>query len=300
MNTPLPRAIKLVIGFSPGSMSDDIAKILVDALHAECGIAMTVTRQLGENGIAAARWAAAQAPDGMMLFMATLGTHAIAPLLNTPAPYDPLRDFAPVSLLTQSPMLLACHPALGVRSVAELIARAQREPVLTYATSATGGAPHLAAELFESITGTTLRHVRYDETEQLYRDLEAGRVALSFNNIASMLPRCSRGALVALGVSTAARSAAAAELPTLAEAGAPGYEMSNWTGIVAPPATPRDMTAALSEVFTAALRAPRTSALLAAQGITPRATSPQGFTDFMSAERERWRSVVARIAATPA
>ena len=189
MNTHLPRAIELVIGFSPGSMSDDIAKILVDALRAECGIAMTVTRQLGENGIAAARWTAAQAPDGMTLFMATLGTHAIAPLLNTPAPFDPLRDFTPVSLLTQSPMLLACHPSLGVRSVAELIARARREPVLTYATSATGGAPHLAAELFASITGITQRHVRYDETEQLYRDLEAGRVALRHRPHRERCPR---------------------------------------------------------------------------------------------------------------
>ncbi len=300
MSAQLPRAIELVIGFSPGSMSDDIAKMLVDALRAECGIALTVTRQLGSNGIAAALHVAARAADGTTVFMATLGTHAIAPLLNTPAPYDPLCDFAPVSLLTQSPLLLACHPSLGVHSVAELIARAQREPPLTYATSAIGGAPHLAASLFESITGTAMRHARYDETEQLYRDLEAGRVALSFNNIASMLSRCKRGALMALGVSTVTRSAVAPELPTLAEAGAPGYEMSNWTGIVAPPATPRDVAAVLSDVFAAALRAPRTSALLAAQGITPRGTSPQEFTDFMSAERERWRSVVARIAATPA
>jgi tripartite-type tricarboxylate transporter receptor subunit TctC len=296
VNAPLPRALELVIGFSPGSMSDDIAKILVDALRDECGIALRVTRQTGDNGIAAARAVAACAPDGMTLFMATLGTHAIAPLLNVPAPYDPLRDFAPVSLLTQSPMLLACHPSLGARSVAELIARAQRD-ALTYATSATGGAPHLAAVLFESITGTAMRHVRYEQTEQLYRDLEAGKVALSFNNIASMLPRCKRGALTALAVSTAARSAAAPELPTLAEAGVSGYEMSNWTGIVAPPATPRDAAAALSDVFAAALRAPRTSALLAEQGITPRGTSPQELTDFMHAERERWRGVVARIAA---
>jgi len=300
MNTTVPRAIELVIGFSPGSMSDDIAKILVDALRAECGIRLTVTRQPGENGVAAARWAAACAPDGMTLFMATLGTHAIAPLLNTPAPYDPLRDFAPVSLLTQSPMLLACHPSLGVRSVAGLIARARCEPALTYATSAIGGAPHLAAELFQSITATTMRHVRYDETEQLYRDLEAGRVALSFNNIASMLPRCKRGDLIALGVSTTTRSAAAPELPTLAEAGVAGYEMSNWTGIVAPPATPFELAAALSEAFTAALRAPRVSALLNAQGITAHGTSPREFTDFMTAERERWRGVVARIAAMPA
>ena len=169
--------MKLVIGFSPGSMSDDIARILAAALHEVCGIAVTIERRLGENGIAAARAAAAAAPDGDTVFMATLGTHAIAPLLNAPAPYDPLRDFAPVALLTQSPMLLACHPSLGIRSVADLIARASAQnDQLTYATSAIGGAPHLAAELFMSLTGTRMRHLRYDETEKLYADLEAGRV----------------------------------------------------------------------------------------------------------------------------
>ena len=185
--------------------------------------------------------------------MATLGTHAIAPLISVPAPYDPLRDFAAVSLLTQSPMLLACHPRLGVRSVGELIARARAEPALTYATSAIGGAPHLAAELFQSLTGTRMRHVRYDETERLYRDLEAGAVALSFNNIASMLPRCRSGALTALGVSSSARSAAAPDIPTIAECGVAGYEMSNWTGIVAPAATPPEVVAELGVAIGTAL-----------------------------------------------
>jgi len=292
-----PSKIELVIGFSPGSMSDDIAKCLIEAMHCECGIALTVSRRPGANGVSAARHVAACAADGATLFMATLGTHAIAPLLNTPAPYDPLRDFAAVSLLTQSPMLLACHPALGVRSVADLIARAQSGPPLTYATSAIGGAPHLAAGLFESITGVRMRHVRYDETAQLYRDLEAGRVDLSFNNIASMLPRCKDGGLIALGVSTAARSAAATALPTLAEAGVSGYAMSNWTGIVAPPATSPAVTAALSKAFATALRAPLFSAWLNAQGVTPRGSTPDELTDFMRAESERWRAVVARIAA---
>ena len=292
-----PRKIELVIGFSPGSMSDDIAKCLIDAMRSECGIALTVSRRPGANGVSAARHVATCAADGATLFMATLGTHAIAPLLNTPAPYDPLRDFAAVSLLTQSPMLLACHAALGVRSVADLIARAQSGPPLTYATSAIGGAPHLAAGLFESITGVRMRHVRYDETAQLYRDLEAGRVDLSFNNIASMLPRCKDGGLIALGVSTAARSAAATELPTLAEVGVSGYAMSNWTGIVAPPATSPAVTAALSKAFATALRAPLVSAWLNAQGVTPRGSTPDELTDFMRAESERWRAVVARIAA---
>ena len=288
--------MKLVIGFSPGSMSDDIARILAAALHEVCGIAVTIERRLGENGIAAARAAAAAAPDGDTVFMATLGTHAIAPLLNAPAPYDPLRAFAPVALLTQSPMLLACHPSLGIRSVADLIARASAQnDQLTYATSAIGGAPHLAAELFMSLTGTRMRHLRYDETEKLYADLEAGRVALSFNNIASMLPRCRRGALIALGLSSAQRSTAAPDIPAIAEAGVAGYEMSNWTGLVAPPATPRHVVEHLSAAVDAALHSTQVAALLDAQGIAARGGSPEAFAQFMTAERARWAPVVARV-----
>lgn len=291
----MPRSIRLIIGFSAGSLSDQIARILADALLSECGFAATIERRQGENGVAAARAVAASAPDGATVFMATLGTHAIAPILNVPAPYDPLRDFAAVSLLTQSPMLLACRAGLGVRSVAGLIVRARAEPALTYASSAAGGAPHLAAELFQAITGTRMRHVRYAETEKLYQDLEAGAVDLSFNNIASMLPRCRSGALMALGVSSAERSTAAADIPTIEEGGVPGYAMSNWTGIVAPAATPPKMVAELGDMFAAALRTARVRALLDAQGITPRGIAAQEFTAFMAGERARWGAVVARF-----
>ena len=299
--TSMPqRSLKLVIGFSPTSLSDQVALALADALQAERGIAVTVVRQPGSNGTAAARAVAAGVADGSTVFLATLTTHAIAPLLAGSALYDPLRDFAAVSLLTQSPMLLACHPGLGVRTVGELIARANTAPALKYATSALGGGPHLATELFQSLTRTSMRHVRYDETEQLYRDLEAGKVDLSFNNIASMLPRCRCGALTALGMSSAQRSAAAPDIPTIAEAGVPGYEMSNWTGIVAPAATPPRVVEELSGAIGAALRSPRCHSLLDAQGITPRAGTPREFSEFMAAERARWRDVVARFQDTQA
>jgi tripartite-type tricarboxylate transporter receptor subunit TctC len=288
--------MKLVIGFSPGSMSDDVARLLAAALQEVCNIDVMIERRLGDNGIAAARAVAAAMPDGRTVFMATLGTHAIAPLLNSPAPYDPLRDFAPIALLTQSPMLLACHPSLGIRSVADLIARASaNDDQLTYATSAIGGAPHLAAELFMSLTGTRMRHVRYDETEKLYADLEAGRVALSFNNIASMLPRCRRGALIALGLSSAQRSTAAPDIPAIAEAGVAGYEMSNWTGLVAPPATPRHLIERLNAAVNAAIGSTQVVTSLAAQGIAPRGGSPELLSQFMADERTRWAPVVARL-----
>ena len=159
-----------------------------------------------------------------------------------------------MSLVSKSPLVLACAQSARVADIAELIALARERPgALTYGTSAIGGAPHLAAELFQTMAGIKIRHVRYDETERLYSDLERGRVTLSFNNMMSMLPRCRWGPLRALGVTSAARSPAAPELPAIAEA-LPGYEVTNWLGIVAPKATPQPVIDKLSEAIAAVVR----------------------------------------------
>ena len=288
------RGVRLVLGFSPGSLSDHIARILRNALAEQLGAPVTIELRPGRNGIPAARDVAASAPDGATLFMATLGTHAIAPYLSENMPYDPLRDFTCVSLVSRSPMLLACHPSVGVNSVGELIDRAGSGE-LTYATSATGGAPHLAAELFQKLAGVTMRHVRYDQTEMLYRDLEAGRVALSFNNIISMLPRCRSGKLRALGVSSNERSAIAPDVPTIAEAGVAGYEMSNWVGIAGPCGMPEATTNRLSAAVATAVRSEHVSAELLAQGIIPCGGTAQEFASFILGETEKWRPIVAQL-----
>ena len=286
--------VRLVLGFSPGSLSDHIARMLCDELAGQLGMPVTVDLKPGGNGIPAAREVGQSAPDGKTLFMATLGTHAIAPWLSQQPPYDPLRDFTSVALVSRSPMLLACHPGLGAASVNELIEHA-RSTELTYATSAIGGAPHLAAELFQKLTGVTMRHVRYDQTQALYRDLEAGRVALSFNNIISMLPRCRAGKLRALAVSSSGRAPIAPDIPTLGEAGVAGYEMTNWTGIVGP----RSMTASTiirwNAAVAAAVKSDRVSAGFRAQGIVPRCGTADEFAAFMSAELERWRDFAALL-----
>ena len=288
--------MRLILGFSPGSLSDHIGKMVSGALSTELGRQVEILLCPGQNGVTAAREVAACAPDGNTLFLATLGTHAIAPNIASDSPYDPLRDFACVSLVAKSPMLLACHPGVGVTSTAELIGHAKScNPALTYATSAIGGAPHLAAEMFQALTGIAMRHVRYDETEQLYRDLEAGTVSLSFNNLISMLPRCRRGVLRSLAVSSFERSAAAPEIPTIAESGVPGYEVTNWAGIVAPRATPEKCLEELSNAVTAAVRSDAVRAALLAAGITPCGGTPQQFSSFMASEVERWRTVVSRL-----
>ena len=288
------RGVRLVLGFSPGSLSDHIARILREALADELGAPVTIQLKPGHNGILAAREVVESKPDGATLFMATLGTHAIAPYLAPHPAYDPLQDFTCLSLVSRSPMLLACNPALGVNSVAALIERA-RSAGLTYATSALGGAPHLAAELFQKLADVTMRHVRYDQTEVLYRDLEAGEVSLSFNNIISMLPRCRSGKLHALAVTSRERALIAPDIPTMEECGVAGYDMTNWVGIAGPRGMNEATAARLGGAVAAAVRSERVSTALTSQGIIPCGSTGAEFADFIRSETEKWRPVVAQV-----
>ena len=287
------REVRLVLGFSPGSLSDHVARIVCDVLASELGAPVNVALKPGASGTTAAAEVAAAPPDGSVLFMATVGTHALAPLVGT-ARYDALRDFTCLSVLTRSPLLLGCHPSVAATNVSEFVARA-RERELTYGTSAIGGAPHLAAALFEQRAGVKMRHVRYDETERLYRDLAAGAIDLSFNNIISMLPRCRTGKLRALGVTSRERASAAPDIPTIAESGVTGYDMTNWTGIVGPAGMAEPLVRRLSAAVTVAVQSASVSSALTAQGIIPCGGTPQAFADFIRSESEKWRPVVTRL-----
>lgn len=293
---PRRRPVRLVLGFSPGSASDQVARLIAGPLAERIGKPVRIERRPGRNGAVAASEVAAGAADGHTLFVATLGTHALAPHLDPRLSYDPLVDFAPVSLLSRAPMLLACHPAVAAGSARELIELARARPrELAYATSATGGAPHLAAELFQEMAGVEMRHARYDHTERLYEELESGLVSLSFNNIMSMLPRCRAGTLRPLGISALERSEAAPDLPTIAESGLPGYEVSNWLGIVAPKATPPATLAELSAAVRDVMRSEAVVRPLHAAGVAPCGSSPEEFRRFMLGEIRRWGPIVARF-----
>ena len=235
--------VRLIVGFSAGSASDLIARGLKSELSRELGARVEIELRPGGNGAPAACEVATSEADGKTLFMATMGTHALAPHLGETLPYDPVQHFAPVSLVALAPLVLACHESLEVSNAHELIELARTRPgEITYGTSAVGGAPHVAAELFQSLAGIEMRHVRYEHTERLYKELEAGLISISFNNIMSMLPRCRGGSLKALAVTSAGRSAVAPDVPTLIESGLPGYEVTNWVGIVAPKNTPSAVT----------------------------------------------------------
>ncbi len=288
--------LRIIVGFSPGSASDDIAHLIAQPLGKHLNRHVAIERIAGDNGVHGALAVARAPADGNTLFIATLGTHALAPHVRKDLPYDAQRDFEPVSLLTQSPMLLACHPSLPAHSVSEFIAHARAHPgALAYGTSAIGGAPHLAAEVFQSVTGVELRHACYEETKQLYADLEAGRIALSFNNIMSMLPRCASGKLRALGVTGAQRAAIAPDVPTLAEGGLRGCEVSNWVGLMAPRGTAAAMVDDISKAVATVVNNAGVSATLHKGGITPCGSTPAAFEQLIASELERWRPVVAKF-----
>ena len=288
--------LRIVIGFSPGSASDQIARVIAPELARALGTTVDVDLRPGQNGAIAAREVAAAAPDGRTLFMATLGTHALAPHLDPTLACAPLHDFACVALIASAPLVLACHASLGVSNARELIDLARdRSRLLTYGTSAIGGAPHLAAELFQSMSGIAMRHVRYDRTGELYDDLEAGRIDSSFNNIMSLLPRCLGGPLTALGVTSTRRNAAAPGVPTIAETGLPGYDMGNWLGLVAPRDVSGPLIEKLWEGVAATLKTQKIADAFRSAGVTPGGGTPAHFRDFIAAEIKRWGPVAARF-----
>jgi tripartite-type tricarboxylate transporter receptor subunit TctC len=269
-------SLKLVLGFSRGSASHEAAASVTPALERETGRKVEFVWQPGESGARAARLVAESPPDGGTLLLATLGTHGILPIIRTDCGYDPIADFAPVALLTRAPLVLGVHPGLGVRTVRALIERARTAvPPLSFGSSAEGGAPHLAGAMFAAAAGLMLDHTVYDDTRQLYADLTAGRIPLSFNNVASMRPLLESGALLGLGVTGATRLPEFPALPTIAESGFPDYDLTNWVALLAPAGTPPETLAALSHAVGA--------------------RAPEQLSALMRAERDTLRGIVERL-----
>jgi tripartite-type tricarboxylate transporter receptor subunit TctC len=287
--------LRLLVGFSARSASDDLAQALAPELARTLGRPVQIDLMPGEAGAKAARVTATSPPDGTMLMLATFGTHAINPNIRADLGYDPLADFTPVSLATRSPLILGVHPAVPADSLADLIALAARTR-LTYGSSSTASAPYLAAAMLQKRAGVTMAHVPYADTRVLYEDLIAGRLDLSINNVMTMLPLVQGGQVRALAVTTAARLAALPDTPTVAEAGLDGYAVSNWLGFVAPPGTAPAIIAAQNQAIAGALRAPAMRDMLAASGIETVASSPASFARHIAAERDLWSWIGPHVA----
>ena len=291
------RPVRFIVPYPPGGPTDIMGRIIAQAVQGPLGQPFVVENRAGANGLIGSEQAARAAPDGST-FLVNASAHVIVPHLTPNMPIDVLADFAPVTNIAAVPLWLVVNPALPVRSVAEFIAYARANPGrIAYASSSQGGAPHLAGELFKLMTGTDLVHVPYRGSGPAGQDLIAGTVQAMFDSVPASAGAVRDGRLRALGVTTSNRIAPFPDLPTIAEAGVPGYEISTWYGIWAPARTPPVIIGRLQQAVATAARNPETRARFDALGAEPVADSPEDYARFVRAEYDRWGKLVrdARI-----
>ena len=292
------KPVRIVVPFAPGGTTDILARALAPELGKAFGQTFIVDNKPGAGGNIGADTVAKSAPDGYTLLMGTVGTHAINAALYPKMPFDPVRDFAPITLVAGVPNVLVMNPAKAeaykINSVADLIRYARANPgKLNMASSGNGTSIHLSGELFKSMTGTYMLHFPYRGSGPALLDLIGGTMDLMFDNLPSALPQIRAGKLKALAVTTATRSAAVPELPTIAEAGPlKGFEASSWFGLLAPAGTPADIVSRIQQETTRALQSAALKERLLSQGAIPGGQTPAEFTKFIAAETTKWAQVV--------
>lgn len=293
--TPYPaKPIRIVVPSAPGDGSDLTSRILADKLAAALATPVVVENKLGAGGVVGTEYAAHQPADGYTLIMGNAGSHAINAALYGKLSYDPARDFTAVALVGISPNLMAVHPAVPVRSVAEFIAYAKANPgALHYASGGNGSSAHLSAELFKTMTGVHMEHIPYKGATPALTDLIAGQVQVMIANLSPMLPHAKAGRIRALAVTTSTRYAGLPEVPTVAESGLPGYETVAWFGLFAPAGTPREVVVRLNREVNAILAEPDVRERLLAIGLEPKPGSPDDFASRQTADIAKWKKVVA-------
>ena len=295
--TPAPafptKAIRFVVPFPAGGPLDISARVIGQKLTEAWGQPVIVDNRPGAGGNIGAELVAKAVPDGYTILMGAVSTHAINPWLYAKMPYDPIRDFVPVSLVTQVPNVLIVHPSVPAKTVKELIALAKAQPgQLNYASGSTGSAGHLAGELFNVMAGVKTVHIPYKGAPAAVIDLLSGQVSFMFDNLASALPNIKAGRVRALAVTTLARSPLLPALPTMNEAGLKGFDVSTWFGVFAPGDTPQDIADRLNAGVVAALKAPDVRERLAAMGAEPKPGTPAQFAAFVKAELAKYEKVV--------
>jgi tripartite-type tricarboxylate transporter receptor subunit TctC len=289
------RPIRVFVGFGPGSGADITARVVGARMSQILGQQIVVENKAGAGSSLAAEAAARAPKDGYTLLMATISqpiNAAVVPNLG----FDFVKDFAPITLLSTIPNLLVVHPSIGVKNVKELIALAREKPdSLSFGSSGVATGTHLSAELFKVLTGVKMVHVPYGGSAQAVTDLLAGRIQLLFSPASTVIQHVHDGKLVALAATEAKRAAIAPEVPTMAEAGLPGFETGLWFGLLAPAGTPREAIDKISAAANEALKADEVGKALRPQGIDLLGGTPDDFARYIDSEMKRW-DTVARAA----
>jgi len=287
------KPVRLIVPFTPGGGNDTIARLVGQKLSASLGQQVIVDNRAGAGGTIGAEAAARSAPDGYTMFLAGVATHGINPNLRKKLPYDPVKDFQPVSLIASAPLIVVVHPSLPVRTTRDLVALAKAKPgQVTYASNGAGGSSHMAVELFNMMTGTKMLHVPYKGLSPALTDLISGQVQVMFSSAVAMLPQVKTGRLRAIAMTGAKRSPALPEVPTVAESGVPGYETGSWYGVVVPAGTPKAIVDRLAHDIAAISKSADINQRLVEDAAIPVGNTPEEFSAFIRKELARWAKVV--------
>ena len=293
------RPVRVIVPSSPGGGTDILTRLLTPGLTERLGQQVVVDNRPGAGSIIGNELVARATPDGYTLLMG-ISTVAILPATKKKLPYDALKDLAPVTQVISAPNILVVHPSLPARSVKELVAFARKRPnEINYASAGTGTNPHLSMELFLSMTNVKMVHIPYKGLGPAVVDLLAGHVVTATTTMLTGLPHVRSGRLRGLATTGARRSSALPQLPTIAEAGVPGYEAVQWYGLFAPAQTPREIIAKLHGAMTAVLRSPAVAEKLAADGADAVGNTPEEFARVLRAETEKWAKVARAAGIRP-
>src|SRR5882724_6267262 len=292
------RPVRLIVPFPPGGSTDILSRALGQKLSEGLAQPVLIDNRPGAGGSIGSEAAAKAAPDGYTLLMGQLGPLAVSPAIYKNLPYDPVKSFAPVSLMAMVPSVLVVNPQVPAASAAELIAHARANPgKLTYGSAGSGSTSHLTTEYFKLATGTDVLHVPYKGVGPMLTDLISGQLSMGINGAPAVMPHVNSGRLRALAVTSLTRVPSLPSIPTLDEAGGSalkGFEANGWYGIVAPAGTSREIVARLNAEIRRAIDTPELRARLDAEGAIPAADSPEAFAAFIASEIARWGAVLKR------
>jgi tripartite-type tricarboxylate transporter receptor subunit TctC len=287
------KPIRIIVAYTPAGATDILARAVGQKMTEAWGQPVIIENRPGANGNIGTDVAARATPDGYTLLMVTAGTHGVNPGLYRKLPWDAVKDFAPVSLVAMVPNIMVVNPSLPVKSVKEFVAYAKANPgKLSYGSPGLGSTAHMSVELFKTMTGVDMLHVPYKGSAGVMQDVIAGQIAVTIDNMPPYLPQVKAGKLRALAVSPARRSPAVPDLPTIAEAGVPGYDAGAWFGLVAPAGTPKPIIDKLAAETQRILKIPDVAERLSGLGAEPVGNSPDEFAAFIKAEIAKWKKVI--------
>lgn len=287
------KPIRVILSVPAGATPDVTARLVFPGLSRELGQQLVADNRPGGGGVIGADIAAHSTPDGYTLFISSPGALTILPHLRKSVPYDTLRDFIPISLISIGPFVLMVHPSVPAKNIKELVALAKAQPgKLNYASAGNGVANHLAGELFKHMTGTNIVHVPYKGAPQAVTDVVGGHIQMMFNSIAPIVGHIKAGRVRVLGIASLQRSPQLPDVPTISESGVPGFEAVNWFGMFAPAKTPKRIITQVNAALVKTIKAPEMQAQFIKLGADPVGSTPEEFAAFVRRDTEKYANIV--------